>query len=331
MEFKIIAPGASEIQLVNRLPASFKGRKLPCAESITANAHFGKMIFQHFKGEGFDIWYSNYFISHTTQIIGRADIPLFELHIQFLNQFFNDWDGVAKGLLRPYQYNITYSPHINNKVKFIGGQSYHTFDIHFTSEFLHRFAKGSSVLNSFLEKVTKGQPANISEIDRFLSPEMIAIINRVLQSDFNDGLNYFFIESQVKLLLTLVLDQVSGVHPLAPLKLSDYDIEKLNEAKRIIVSDFEEKITLAQLSRRVALNEYKLKKGFKYLFGTTVFDYRRMMRMEKAKLLILDSNKPFDDIAYTIGFEHPSNFQKAFKKHFNFTPAELKRFHIKKS
>jgi AraC family transcriptional regulator, transcriptional activator of the genes for pyochelin and ferripyochelin receptors len=326
MEFNIIAPGANEIKLVNRLPSSFKGLKLSGAQSISASAHFGKMIFQNFKGEGFDIWYSNYIIVRNTQIIGRADNPLFELHVQFENQFYNEWDGFAKTLLRPYQYNITYAPHINNRVNFIGGQSYHTFDIHFSLAFLQRFARGSSILNEFLENVERRQPANISEIDRFLTPEMISIVNEILKRDFSDGLNYFFIESQVLRFLTLVLDQVAGKHPLSPLTLSDYEIENLHEAKRIILSDLGETITLSQLSRMVALNEYKLKKGFKYLFGTTIFECRRCAKMDQAKILLLETNNLVDDIAYILGFSHPSNFRKAFKKHFQFTPAELKKF-----
>jgi AraC family transcriptional activator of pyochelin receptor len=232
--------------------------------------------------------------------------------------------------LRPYQYNITYAPHINNQVKFIGGQDYHTFDIHFSLEFLQRFAQGSTVLDRFLEKVSKDQPTNISEIDRFLTPEMIAIINKILQCDLNDGLNYFFIESKVKLLLTLVLDEVSGKHPLAPVILVDDDIDKLNKLKSLILADFEEKLTLTKLSRMVAMNEYKMKKGFKYLFGTSIFDYRRMAKMEQAKEILLNTNSLIEDIAYGAGFGHPSNFQKAFKRHFHFTPAEYRKFHPKK-
>ncbi|HEV7737466.1 MAG TPA: AraC family transcriptional regulator [Chlamydiales bacterium] len=330
MEFRIIAPGAKEIQLANRLPSSFKGQRLPLAEHTIAKSYFGNLIFQQFKGEGFDIWYSNYSITKTTELIGRSDEPLFELHIQFLNQFHNNWDGFSKGLLRPYQYNISYAPHINNHVKFIGGHEYHTFDIHFTLAFLERFAKGSSVLNKFLEKVVRKQPTRISEIDRFLTPDMIAIVNRILQCDLNDGLNYFFIESKVKLLLTLILDEVSGTHPLAPLVLTDEDFDKLKMAHQIILADFEEDLSLTKIARLIAMNEYKMKKGFKYLFGTTIFDCRRKAIMEKAKDLLLNTNSLVEDIAYGSGFGHPSNFQKAFKRHFQFTPVEFRKFHPKK-
>lgn len=328
MEFKIIAPGSNELEITYDLP-SFKGFKLPSANSIAAKAHFGEMVFQHFKGEGFDVWYSNYFINHNTELIGRGDVPVLELHIQFLNQFDIIWDGVGQNTLRPYQYNLSYTPFLDNKAKFLAGREYHTFDIHFSFAYLERLAPASDKLKMFLDKVAKQQPASISDHHLFLTPRMIAIINRLLRCDFKDGLNQFFIESHVLELITRILDHLESEHTEAPIKLSSYEIDRLTEAKQIILSDYEEKITLAQLSRKVGLNEFKLKKGFKYLFGAPVFAFRRINKMEKAKELILNSSLSADEIAYLTGFDHPSNFNKAFKKHFLYTPAELKKYHIK--
>jgi AraC-like DNA-binding protein len=100
----------------------------------------------------------------------------------------------------------------------------------------------------------------------------------------------------------------------------------LHEAKRILLSDFESDISLQQLCRAVGINEFKLKKGFKHLFGDTVFGYRHTVRMEKAKQIILETKLDFSDIAFMTGFEHPSNFHKAFKKFHGFTAAELRKY-----
>ena len=77
------------------------------------------------------------------------------------------------------------------------------------------------------------------------------------------------------------------------------------------------------------MNQYKLKNGFKYLFGTSIFEFQRIAKMEKAKEILLNTSNQIDDIAYELGYDHPSNFRKAFKRHFKFTPAELKKFNIK--
>lgn len=325
MDFKIIAPGAGELQVQQQLPFSFRGVKLFDASAITAQLPFGEMVFQHHAGEGFNIWYSNYFISDSLVLHGRADVSVLELHIQFLNQFDIVWDGFGKNTLKPYQYNISYTPFVDNKASFAAGRDYHTFDIHFTLAFLERLAPSSAALSRFLEKVSKKQASSISEIDRFLIPEMVRVVNQILNCDFKDGLNRFFIDCKVKELFVLVLDHVAGEHPLLPIKLSNYDIEKLHEAKTVLLADFEEKLTLTQISRKVGLNEYKLKKGFKYLFGSTVFGYRHSIRMEKARQIILETKLPFADIAYMTGFEHPENFQKAFKKFFGYSAAKLRR------
>lgn len=325
MEFKIIAPGADNIEIVHRLPSSFTGLKLPGAESIVAKAHFGKMIFQNYKGNGFDIWYSNYLIRQDTDITGRADIPVLELHIQFLNQFSISWDARDRNVLKPYQYNITYTPFVNSQVKFVKDRNYHTFDIHFSMEYLKRLSNYSPLLEDFLLKVEKKEPANISTIDRFLTPEMIVVVNNILNCNFQNGLHRFYIESKVMELLTMVLDHISGAHPLLPLKLTEYDMERLHQAKNILLSDFDTEISLASLSRKVGLNECKLKKGFKYLFGTTVFGCLQNARMEKAREMLLETKLPIEDIAYMTGYDFVSNFNLAFKKHFTYTAAELRK------
>ncbi|NCU06276.1 MAG: helix-turn-helix transcriptional regulator, partial [Chitinophagaceae bacterium] len=86
------------------------------------------------------------------------------------------------------------------------------------------------------------------------------------------------------------------------------------------------KITLQQLSRKVGINEFKLKKGFKQLFGDTVFGYRHTVRMERAKEIILETKLEFSDIAFMTGFEHAENFHKAFKKYHGYTAVELRKY-----
>lgn len=240
----------------------------------------------------------------------------------YSNQFAIDWDQVGKNDLHPFQFNLTYTPFVNNWAKFIGGKEYYTFDIHFTKEYLQKLAPFFPMLHEFLEQVEKGQPANLSEMDQFLTPGMITMVNQLLQCSFKIGVAKFYIEAKVMELLIMALDHVSGCHIIAPIKLSAYDVERLHEAKDILLSDFENKISLLQLSRKVGINDFKLKKGFKHLFGSTVFDYQQSAKMEMAMKELKETNKPVEEIAYSIGYDFVSNFNVAFKKHFGF-PAWL--------
>lgn len=322
MEFKIIAPGGNELQVFNALPKGFTGKILSLNLSTEVKAAFGNMIFQNYRGNGFDIWYSNYNIQHRTELIGRGNIPVLELHIQFENEFENVWDGNGKKILKPYQYNLSYTPFLDNKARFDIGTHY-TFDVHFEISYLQQLSEYFPVLEHFLLLVEKGLPTDISETDRFLSPDMILVVNQILRCPFRNGVAGFYLECKVVELLLLVLDQVSEKH--APMKLSNYDIDMLHEAKKLAIADFENPLSIMQLSRKVGINDFKLKRGFKYLFGTTIFDYVQGIRLEKARRLLLETDLPIEDIAFMTGYEYVPNFNKAFKKRFSYTAAYLRK------
>jgi len=49
------------------------------------------------------------------------------------------------------------------------------------------------------------------------------------------------------------------------------------------------------------------------------------MRMEKARQILLETALSIHDLAFMVGYDHPENFQKAFKKYWGYTPAELRK------
>ena len=69
---------------------------------------------------------------------------------------------------------------------------------------------------------------------------------------------------------------------------------------------------------------FKLKKGFKELFGTTVFGFVHLKRMNFAKDLLLNSDKSSKEIAFEAGYSSPQHFNKAFKKEFKITPDRIR-------
>ncbi|WP_188315960.1 AraC family transcriptional regulator [Chitinophaga agrisoli] len=59
--------------------------------------------------------------------------------------------------------------------------------------------------------------------------------------------------------------------------------------------------------------------------GQSVSTHIRNRLLEEAKMLLLQTNWPLQDIAYSIGFSEQSNFQLFFKKNTGFTPAGFRR------
>ncbi|MGI8583218.1 MAG: helix-turn-helix transcriptional regulator [Chitinophagaceae bacterium] len=325
MEFRIISKAGDEIEIVQKIPPDLIKYKLAGAETNMVTGSFGNMLFHHFKGEGFDIWYSNYLIMHTTSIIGRAEIPVLELHIPFENRFDVNWDGIGAANLFEKQFELSYTPFVNTTVEFIGGKHYHTFDIHFSFHFLEPYASHFPLLHDFLQKVIKKQPASLMGLTKLLDPDMITMIKHMIKGDFIPALAGDFYESALKQLLIRLFKRISGIDPDAPEKFSPTDIEKTIEVKRIIIVDLSKNYSITELARKVATNECTLKGCFKQIFGTTIYQYKLAAKMEYARQLLLDTDLLIQDISEMVGYGERSNLSLPFTKHFGYGPGFLRK------
>ena len=103
----------------------------------------------------------------------------------------------------------------------------------------------------------------------------------------------------------------------------DSEREKIREACRIIEKELDQSYTIRELSRKVAINECYLKKGFKALTGCTVHEYRENLRITKARELLQQQGQTVTDVALTLGFSSISHFSTAFKRVTGLKPCEL--------
>lgn len=101
------------------------------------------------------------------------------------------------------------------------------------------------------------------------------------------------------------------------------DREKIEKARNILLEQLDAPITIRDLARKVAMNECYLKKGFKAMYGTTIYDYFQKERMEKAKSLLYEKGMSVSEVAILMGYSCISHFSTAFKKHTGLKPCEL--------
>lgn len=91
-------------------------------------------------------------------------------------------------------------------------------------------------------------------------------------------------------------------------------------AARFLKENLHEPHSIARLSRRVHLNEFKLKKGFRDLYDTSIFGYLRAERMERAAELLSRPGKNVAEVANEVGYSNPSHFARAFKDQHGVLP-----------
>jgi AraC-like DNA-binding protein len=131
-----------------------------------------------------------------------------------------------------------------------------------------------------------------------------------------------FLEVKAMELITHVLGQTvftDSIHKNFSRLHSD-DIERIHKARDILICNMENPPSLFQLARHVGLNEKKLNLGFRQVFGTTVFDYLRTYRLEKAKQLLNEGKMNVTEVAFEVGYVHHCSFSRSFTRHFGISP-----------
>lgn len=103
----------------------------------------------------------------------------------------------------------------------------------------------------------------------------------------------------------------------------DSEREKVITAQIVIRENLDSPLTIKELSRKVAMNECYLKKGFKALTGKTIHEYTQELRIAKAKDLLKQDGVSVSDVANSLGYSSISHFSTAFKKATGMKPCEL--------
>ncbi|WP_238531052.1 helix-turn-helix domain-containing protein [Imtechella halotolerans] len=82
--------------------------------------------------------------------------------------------------------------------------------------------------------------------------------------------------------------------------------------------------SLVEIAHRFGTNEFKLKQGFKELYGLTVFQFLKEERLKEAFILVAHMDFPLKEIAEKVGFKNATHFSREFKRRYGFRPKELR-------
>jgi len=154
----------------------------------------------------------------------------------------------------------------------------------------------------------------------YMNHHMQTAVDKIFSTTFTGNTRMMFLKSQVTELLAhffAELSKPSGIDP------KNADLEKLYEAKAILAKNITSPPSLAELSKLIGLNSYKLKKNFKEVFGVPVFKHLQNERLSKAHDLLKADGLSIQEAAWGVGYESLSSFSNAFTKKFGYRPSAL--------
>ncbi|RJG19145.1 helix-turn-helix transcriptional regulator [Paenibacillus thiaminolyticus] len=157
------------------------------------------------------------------------------------------------------------------------------------------------------------------------SPHIAHIVEQMTQCPYSGSLRKLYLEGKANELLVHHLDGAQKEERVRTeiSKLNAEDIRCLHEAREILTHCWRKPPSLLELARLAGLNDYKLKLGFKELFGTTVFGYVRALRMNEARKILEKGEGNVSEAALMVGYHNISHFAALFRKTYGYNPSEL--------
>jgi AraC-like DNA-binding protein/ligand-binding sensor protein len=130
-------------------------------------------------------------------------------------------------------------------------------------------------------------------------------------------------DSMVKL-LSLFAEHLSILSNQLLVQKQNSEPPVITRAKEFIGSNFEEDLSLGQVAQSVNTSAFYFCKMFKRATGLNFTEYLARVRIEKAKNLLLNPNLRISEIAFAVGFQSLTHFNRVFKKLLGQSPTEYR-------
>jgi len=103
------------------------------------------------------------------------------------------------------------------------------------------------------------------------------------------------------------------------------------KARKFIEEHSAEALSLSEVAKAASISLNYLSEKFKQVTGIKFVDYIARIRFEKASKLLDDGDLRISEIAFAVGFQSLSQFNRAFKKLSGKSPTEFRTAVLKRS
>ena len=231
--------------------------------------------------------------------------------------------GLPPVYLQEGQFNLFYSPRFNLQCEYEGGGDAITLMMHYNTEELSAWAADFPPLVPFLKKVHAGQPARLFDANRWINRPIQEALFQVTHTAPETPGYASYSDLMTRTLLYHLL--VPGLKKPLPSPFTHFEFNSLHAARDLIRKDLRSHITIRNIASQVGVNEFKLKNGFRELFGNGLYEFLRAERMQQALHLFDDPHISIKEIAAITGYKSVPGFIKAFRKQFGRPPGEYRK------
>ncbi len=215
---------------------------------------------------------------------------------------------------------------VERKIK--GAQEVLALAIHISPDFLLNLLNPEPLRDAQYSKIPEQLfKSRHFYADHVMTAQMKTSVHQILNNPHKGRVGNIYLESKVLELIALRLDQV--FHPDDDLRVNapmgPEDKARICRARDLLVKNHQFPPSLRELARQAGMSHTQLNKGFKALFGCTVFEYLRKERLSYARMLMEENPQDLTWIAYESGFCSSSHFAASFYKEYGVRPSQYRK------
>jgi len=174
--------------------------------------------------------------------------------------------------------------------------------------------------NGFLTDIFKG-----SFSKKLYEPNLYSRFIELFTREYTKQIDKFYLKNKTMEVIFYVLEEINVKQKVVCDGLNEEDIQRVKKSETILQSLYAEKITIPLLSKKVALNQSKLKKGFKVLFNKTIHEYLKDIRLQKAIKYLKDDKYSIKEVSLMVGYTNQGSFSYAFSRKYSYSPKNFQK------
>lgn len=247
------------------------------------------------------------------------------LHFNVSGGYDFDYHQLGKSYrVKDRQHNLMYSPEFEMKVHRRSDQV-ETFGIQIEREvFLDMAHCGPPEMKRLADAVASNKRFMAGESWGGDDPFVYGVIHDIMNCKMQGPMKTLLIESKA---MELVMNQVHALQG-GENKLvlpSRRERDQLYAARTFLMDRLQEPPRLREVSLAIGLNEFKLKRGFKALFGSSVGAFLQRERLRLAARWMEDPKASIAAISFDLGYSSPQHLSRAFRKFFGSPPRNFRK------
>lgn len=296
--------------------------------SCSKKNHLGSIFYQIQNQKGISLFEWKSYFNKDTKLSSKIDSPIFGTHFMLDGNSEYGYANNVKQVNKNRNNIWSLAPNEATYSNFRKNTQNSSFAINFDDSYMQVLVeRHPDLLYNIYKKHLNGESLCMCNKEISTSGEMSIIIDQIKNANIMGSVKELYIEAKVSELLALQFLQVNNYCNLYYHINKASDIDKIHEAKDILLTDINTPPSIRELAQMVGLNEKKLKYGFKQVHNNTIFGSLYEHKMLLAKDFLQYTDKSILDIALDCGYEHASHFSTAFKRKYGMSPKQYQICH----